>query len=304
MPTLSRPPALRQFTALGYHAAMRPVVWAVVAVSLFSARADADAPDELRAELANLANSYGVGDPPKAAPPRVAIDDHITIAPDSFDRIMGPWGHHGNGWSPVAGTTADGKVGWIAMELSFSDLCGMQQCMHDPPVAEAHGTALFERGARGWQPVVWDFARVLPGKEEAAAKRHPPAAITRAVGASADEVVSQVAAALATPAALARLVSDRKDVVLYGSAKKERFVGGPAVRAKLLAWKLALTPRDGVLAGLTTDKAVAWMVLNVDATGPADKHATAYRLFAICEKTPTGWRIVQLSFSIPNEATG
>jgi hypothetical protein len=295
---------MRQFAARGYHPVMRSTVWAVVAIFLLGARparAD-DAAQALKQELANLANSYGVGEPPKGRePPRIAIDDRITIGPTSFDQIMGPWGHHGNGSSPVVGMTADGKVGWIAMELSFSSLCGMATCMHDPPVAEAHGTALFERGPQGWQPIAWDFARVLPGKEEAIAKQHPPAAIARSIAAGADDVVREVSAALATPAALAKLVSDRPDVVLYGSARKERFVGGAAARAKLLAWKLQLELRDGVLAGLTTDKAAAWLVANVDATGPGDKRATAYRLFAICEKTPAGWRVVQLSFSIPNE---
>lgn len=281
---------------------MQPAVWAVVTICALGAPARADdATQALKQELGNLADT-GLGVAPEGrAPPQVVIHDRVILAPPSYDGILGPWAHHGVVAAPVIGTTADGKVAWIATDLGFFELCGMAGCQRDPPIAETHATALFERGPHGWQPIAWDFARVLPGKEEALAKQHPPAAIPRAIAAGADDVVRQVTAALGSPAALAKLVSDRKDAVLYGSARKERFVGGAAARAKLLAWKLPLVLRDGVAAGLTSDKAAAWLVANVDATAPGAR-PTAYRLFAICERTPAGWRIVALNFSIPNEA--
>jgi ketosteroid isomerase-like protein len=260
------------------------------------------AKDAIESEFGNIANAYGVGTPPEGRrPPRVAIADDLELAPDSFDTIMGPWGHHANVEQEVVGLSADGKAGWIAAETTFWDLCGMQECQHAPPVATAHGAALYEDSAHGWQPVAWDFARVLSAREEAAARKRPAPAIARKIDPDAQDVAKQFEADLATAAALAKAISDRPDVVLYGSASKERFVGAAAVRARLLKWKLGYKVRDGVLAGLTSNKAAAWLVSNVDAAKPGDKASTAYRLFAIYEKAPSGWRIVQLTFAVPSK---
>ena len=282
-----------------------PVVQVVVLVVLGCAASPALADDragEVEKELDNLVLGEGLGVPPEGRkPPRMVIADNITIAPASYDGLLGGWGHHGSGKSAVVGIAGDGKAAWIAMDLTFEELCGMQECMHDPPLALAHGTALFEPGPHGWQPLVWDFARILGAKEEVRARRSPPAPITRMIDPGADDVVHQLEAALADAAALARAVSDRKDVVLYGSALKERFVGGAAVRAQLAKWKLGFKLRDGVFAGLTTGKTVAWIVANVDAARQGDKAATAYRMLSIWEKAGTGWRCVQLSFSIPSQ---
>lgn len=253
-------------------------------------------------EFHGIANSYGVGEPPEGRqPPRLVLTDGIELAPKSFESIMGPWGHHANTDASTTGLSADGKVAWFAADATFWDLCGMQECQHDPPVATAHCTAVYEDSPNGWQPLVVSFARVLSAKEEAAAKKQPPPAIARKVDRGAEDVAKQFEADLATAATLAKAVSERADVVLYGSALKERFVGGAKVRAQLLKWKLGFKIRDGVLAGLTSNKAVAWMVANVDAAKPGDKSSTGYRLFAVYEKAASGWRAVQLTFSIPSK---
>lgn len=265
-----------------------------------TARAD-DAKQQIERELASLSNAYGVGDMPAARqPPRVAVADSVEVAPRSLETIMGPWGHHATTGPAIVGLSGDGAVGWVAMDVKFWDLCGMEECRRDPAVAVAHGAALFEASAHGWQPVVWDFARVLSAKEEAAAKKQPPPPIAHAIERGAEDVAKQFEADLASAAALAKAVSERPDAVLYGSALKERFVGGAAVRAQLIKWKLGFKVRDGVLGGLTSNKAVAWMIANVDAAKPGDKAPTAYRLLAVYEKAASGWRIVQLTFAIPS----
>jgi len=91
----------------------------------------------------------------------------------------------------------------------------------------------------------------------------------------------------------------RKDVVLYGSELSERTVGGDNVKAKLAAWKLAFKVRDGIQAGLTASKTVAWVAANVDATSlknPKDK-PTPYRALFLYEKTAGTWQIVHAHFS-------
>lgn len=88
--------------------------------------------------------------------------------------------------------------------------------------------------------------------------------------------------------------------MLYGSAREERFVGGAKVRAKLLAWNLGLTVRDGVQAGLSHGKSLAWVAANVDARPAKTPKAapTPYRLLVIYEKTGDSWRAVSVSFSL------
>jgi hypothetical protein len=105
--------------------------------------------------------------------------------------------------------------------------------------------------------------------------------------------------ALADPQKLAASVDDRKDAVLFGSEPKERFVGTKDVRATLLRWKLAFQVRDGVAAGLTSSKSVAWVAANVDAR-PSDKpaaKATPYRATLVYEKIEGTWKLVVLQFS-------
>jgi hypothetical protein len=192
----------------------------------------------------------------------------------------------------------------ITEELTYWDLCGMQHCMHDPPVARAHGTALFEPTPAGWQPVVWDFAHVLTAKQQAEAKRSPPPPIKHTLDTGVESAVGELTVRLARdPALLAAMVADRKDAVLFGSELKERFVGGPAIRERLMKWNLRYRIRDGVLAGLTTSRSVAWVVANVDAAKPGNKTSTTYRMFAILELVAGNWQIVQLSFSIPPKAS-
>jgi hypothetical protein len=158
--------------------------------------------------------------------------------------------------------------------------------MHDPPDAIAHGIALFE----GEQPIMWDLARIPKPKELAAAKGKALAAMPARIDPGAEDLVKQVTAALADPAALGKAISDRKDVVLYGSELAERYVGGATVRATLAKWKLAFKIHDGVQAALTSSKTVGFVAANVDAG------KTPYQLVVICEKTGADWKIVQLSF--------
>lgn len=279
----------------------RSAVVVVVASLVSSSAASAETPaEDIASTMSELAMS--MSDPPSLGPrpPRMVIGDGIEIAPESYVAVGGSWGEGGNGEHPTVGFAADGKSAWIAMDMAFRHLCGMPQCMDDPPAEVAHGSALFEFTSSRWQPVVWDFARILKPKEQAAARRSPPPPIERAIDPGAEIVARQFEAALGDPAALAASVSDRKDVVLFGSDRKERYTGGAAVRAQLLRWKLGYKVRDGVFAGLSTSKTVAWLVANVDAARPGSKAISTYRLFAIYEQAGDAWRIVQLNFAIPH----
>ena len=110
-------------------------------------------------------------------------------------------------------------------------------------------------------------------------------------------MVALFRASLADPKRLVASVSKRKDAVLLGSAPKETFVGGAKVAATLAKWKLELDVRDGVAAGVTASKTVAWIAANVDATTRTGD-AIPYRLLALYEyEKGKAWRLVAITFS-------
>ncbi len=193
---------------------------------------------------------------------------------------------------------ADGSAAWVAADLWASSPCGMDSCMHAKP-DPMHATALYDK-AGGWQPVTWLASRVYGGAEQAKAVAHGVKlmGLARKVD-GAEEVVKQLEATIGDAKALAATVSARKDVVLYGSDLGERYVGGPRVRAKLIAWALAFKVHDGIQAGVTSSKTVAWVAANVDATSakhPKDK-PVPYRMLFVYENTGGAWQLVQAQFS-------
>lgn len=202
----------------------------------------------------------------------------------------------------VTATSADDKVAWLAADVKGvpdEGDCAPGPCPpnRDPPL---HVTGLVEKSGKDWTWVAWHVAPPLTAKDQVAlAKQNTlPDPIPRDLR-KADEVVKLVEGVLANPPELVKLVSDRKDVVMYGSAGAERYVGGAKVKKQLAAWNLALEVRDGIQAGLVGEN-VAWIAMNLDAKSmkkPNDK-TSPYRLLAILEKAGTAWKIVQLHFSV------
>ncbi|HEY0252735.1 MAG TPA: hypothetical protein VGC41_14470, partial [Kofleriaceae bacterium] len=113
-----------------------------------------------------------------------------------------------------------------------------------------------------------------------------------ALATAAKPVADLFSKTIGSPASLAKTVSARKDVVLLGSAFKERYVGGPAVRARLASWNLSFKVRDHVAAGLASPT-TAWVAANLDAG------KTSYRALFVYELTDHTWQLVQASFSLP-----
>lgn len=197
--------------------------------------------------------------------------------------------------------SANGEAAWLAADLATYEICGDETCPKKPRVDERfHATALFA-GGPPWQPVMFHLAAMLDGKAYAAAvKRSPLEPVPDRTGYT-DDVVAQFRATIGEPAALAKTISTRADVVLYGTERKERFVGGKKVAATLARWNLAFTVRDGLQAGTVASGTVAWIAANVDAV-PKKKPGAApmpYRLTAVYEMTRAGWQVVLLHFSYP-----
>jgi hypothetical protein len=257
-------------------------------VALLATRAVADKPSETAVHRLNLI--LWQHDPPAEKP---VLELSTAGLPTSGDP------------KPIIAAAADGKSVWVAAELAVP----MQPCngMDLPdcpkgwhPDNEAHASALFD-GANADHPLLLHAAESISASEQAKALANKvvPNTLERRIGACAEDAVKLFESTLADPKAFAKTVSDRKDVVLYGSEQSERFVGGAKVRAALDKWHLALTVRDGVQAGATASKTVVWIAANVDArnaTKPKEP-ATPYRMSAIYERTGDAWRVVLVHFS-------
>ncbi len=279
---------------------MRLGAW--LAITLSAASALADAKEDLTSALEQLGSRLGED---TARPPRFAFTDNDAhVAPKKVADAQPVIGGVG-AWSEkvVVAEAADRRSAWIAADLGGHEVaCGMAPCppAPPPPITSHHALALAEKVGGDWHWIAWHIAPMVDGKQQAQARKAGvfPAPIPRSI-AGAEDVVKQLEATIGDPKRFAASISDRKDVVLYGSERPERTVGGPAVRAKLTAWKLAFKVRDGVVAGTTASKTVAFVAANVDATSlarPKDK-PMPYRLLLIYEKVGAAWQVVAVHFS-------
>lgn len=209
---------------------------------------------------------------------------------------------------PVIAVAADGTTAWIATDFSIKkcqpaieDTTGdsayyeAEYCAINDPKAWLHGAFLFEHVKQGWQPVAWHVYGGTPKATNVATYRE----LQRNIEPDAAAAAKLFEASIGDPKELVKTLATRKDLVLFGSEKSERFVGVDKVRATLTKWNLALKPRDGVAAGVAAGKTVAWVAANVDATNPAKPKAkaTPYRVLFLYEKKGDGWQLVQASFS-------
>jgi hypothetical protein len=272
-------------------------------VGLFSAGARADADEESR-ELTLTLVGYAGGGSTQPRPPRFAFTERAAlIAPRTVAEV------HDKVWSPAmfprdstVGLAADKKSAWIAAELEeMTRGCGLAPCGPEPIPQQRHATALAEKIGDDWQITASHVSLIITGQEQKKAMKQGvmPGKLERSV-AGAEDVVKQLESTLGDPKHLAASVSARTDVALFGSAPGERTFGGQAVRAKLLAWKLAFKVRDGIVAGKSASKTIAYVAANVDATSlarPKDK-PMPYRLFVVYEKTGAAWQIVLAHFSV------
>jgi hypothetical protein len=291
---------------------VRSVAVIGLVVGLISAGARADASKELAEVSADLAGMLGIYASgygayiPLPRPPRFAFTEYgAHVAPKTLAELRLVFiGAGMRAQDPQVGLAADKKSAWIAAVLEDQVIgCGMAPCPTSPmPEPDRrHVTALAEKVGDDWQITASHAAMIVTGKQQQRALKQGvmPNVLERSV-AGAEDVVKQLESTLGDPKRLAASVSARKDVVLLGSEPDEQTTGGEAVRAQLLAWNLAFKVRDGIVAGKTATKTVAFVAANVDATLPArpkDK-PMPYRMLVIYEKTGAAWQIVLAHFSV------
>ncbi|MDB4962568.1 MAG: hypothetical protein JWP01_2567 [Myxococcales bacterium] len=210
---------------------------------------------------------------------------------------------------PTIATSTDGTAAWAGMRVHRAWQCaGLTGTVADceepkinPPVITL---LLLEKVGKTWNPVTVHSAIAIPDKALAKAVAGgttlPP--IPSRIDEGAREAVELFKASLADPKQFAASISKRKDAILIGSAPNQKTVGGAKVAATLARWKLALTIRDGIAAGTTASKTVAWVAANVDArpAGKPTASPTPYRVLCIYEQTKAkAWQLVAVEFSFP-----
>jgi hypothetical protein len=289
--------------------------WIAIAGVLVASLAVADRKspqDELGALLASY-QSGGSGD----ERPVIAFSDwsvHIGTWAQSY--VGHSFGEHSEmvGKPTVAYATGDPSIAWVAVDSHELSACLDAKEFHGSGDAfpcgddrsriverkyqtylvgaTHHTTGLFVKSKKGWAPFAYHIGYPISAEVQATVKKPKIAPITREVG-GADAIVATFEKSIATSKALAATVSNRADVVLYGSELAERYVGGDVVRKQLERWNLTFKV-TGLHAGVAS-KTVGFVAANVEATAGKGKPAP-YRVLAIYEKTDT-WKLVQLHFS-------
>jgi ketosteroid isomerase-like protein len=127
----------------------------------------------------------------------------------------------------------------------------------------------------------WEFERSVPKELEA-----PVKAVLEAIDSSDTKK-------------LLSFLSDDKKAFVYGSAPKEKFVGGAKIKGIFKKWNVGLlywdhdNPDPPSRAGATPDGNLLWMT----AATMVPSMCTSYRTFIVLAKEPAGWRIVHQHYS-------
>ena len=291
---------------LVYARRMKYIASGVIVAMAIGAALEARADKRGEAELVALVQTltlHVIGDntkkiPEGTKPLRIKIGpfDGVNPSPDAYPE---PDPYPVKGISarvkpnPIA-FTADAKAGWITADVDGKWPCAVIGCKEQS--ATMHATMVFEAD-KPWHPIALDLADPHAAKD--AAKLAPPE-LKRQIDAGAEEPAKLFESTIGDAKALTATVSDRKEAVLYGSEPTEKYVGGAAVKSTLAKWNFTFKVRDGVQAGVTSNKALAWVAANVDATSakkPAAK-PTPYMALFVYEKVDTTWKLVVAQFSL------
>lgn len=243
--------------------------------------------------------------------PRFTITNHeIEEKPTDYGALLfGTNAPTGDLTHPVAGVSSDGTAGWVSGDITpvpcqrgalpddttgDSSYYEGERCMWEEKGAFARGALIVELDGTAWQPVAWHLYGLAPGYI-GTAEFH---ALAESIADGARDAEKLFASSIADPKALVKSLSTRKDVVMFGSAKGERFVGAKKIGATITKWNLAFKVRGGAVAG-TAGKSVAWVGANLDARSIKNAKAkpSFYRVLFVYEHTGEAWQLVQASFS-------
>lgn len=201
------------------------------------------------------------------------------------------------------GVAPDQKSAWIADVIDYRvTAAGKEQ------VFNFRMTSLLaeERGA--WKIRASVYSVAVPD-EEAFSKPSPaPAPIPDLVAPGAEPLAAIVAQMTEVPHHFAGLFSAREDVFLYGTAPKERLIGGAEIqkftRQNDPPGAIRMTRIDGVLAQLAPSKTTGFIAYNAKLSVPVEGATIdlPVRVFAVFLDENGTWLKVQehVSLAVPD----
>lgn len=210
------------------------------------------------------------------------------------------------GAPPAAGFTVEpkgtaigqeGTAAWIAEELSVRG-DGQERTFAVSMLAASSGGT--------WKIVAWHWAVRLPDEEVERRLEEGELPIPESFDDRLEapaEAVETFREAFSSPAAFALTVSSRPTAFNFGSAPRERLVGGDSIRRvfRKLSVELALGEGVMVVSSGAWDEAqraapqVAWAAANVEFV--AKRSRRHLRVLAVMVREGEEWRIVQTQWS-------
>lgn len=166
-----------------------------------------------------------------------------------------------------------------------------------PPAFSVRILAVLTHGESGWRIVAGHGSFPIPNPVAQDMIRSGQLVRSTNLGSEvqrgADVLVNLYESGMANPSTLEETISDRQDVIAFGSAADEVHSGGAALKTawrQFLEAEPRLTPIGGVRAGLSPDGELGWVASNVDIQ--IDEVRMPYRFFLVYLREPEGWRIV------------
>lgn len=276
-----------------------------IVVGASATRARADVATEVTAQFRSFVTGLGTGAPDTDGMEVFITPFNVLVSPtaadlsDQFALFTG---------AKVTNVTvvpsASGKAAWLVADVTahMPDLEGPGR--HDEVVRAS--AFLSQRDDHHWWigALHWSqaFPDIAPATCELDEPMHFEFMIPKNLYVDLEAVLDAIAGGK-----LAALQSDDRRAIAIGSAPKERFTGGAAIKAVLKKWKLGAPPRDSAhrhdaysaVIGDSWSRDLMWVVTSVRAAPPLCANYRALLVLARDLSAGGPWKIVHQHYSVP-----
>jgi hypothetical protein len=274
---------------------MRLVAIAVVAATTSLAHADPNA--EITKAFGGFVDSFATAKPAldgvQALLLPAMMDVPVPVAADAANTFQAPK-------TKVLRIvpTKSGKAAWVAAEIAT-------KVEHDKKwVAQSvRASAVLVLDGATWRVRAADFSVAVPeraappGCGNASDQWESPSKVAKAAVPAVDALIH----AISDPATFVPMISDDKNALVFGSAPKETYSGGAAIKAIFKKWRIGgdMPGGDGALSAIADvgpDGELVWAITPIMA--PIQMCAM-YRGFFVLVKDGTAWKVIHQHYSSP-----
>jgi ketosteroid isomerase-like protein len=275
---------------------------AALAVCARAAPARADVATEVTAQFRSFVTGLGTGAPDTdglevfITPFNVLVSPTAADLSDQFALFTG---------ARVANVTvvpsASGKAAWLVADVT-AHMPDLEGTGHHDEVVRA-SAFLSQRDDHHWWIGALHWSQAFPDIAPAKCEPDEPMHFGFMIPKNLYEEVEAVLDAIAG-GKLAALQSDDRRAIAIGSAPKQRFTGGAAIKAVLKKWHLGAAPRDSAhrmdafpaVTGNAWSGDLMWVVTSVRAAAPL---CADYRALFVLAREANTWKIVHQHYSVP-----